>query len=237
VTIFFLLLLTLLTVGCWYGYRYLDGKMSELPHLPRRGHVTPRKATRVIYFCVDEILGIRARLIDERAKRHQRISFWVSPRWASLVSPRSWAGVPAPNMRKMRTFVRQVSDIRPVRNWRDLGATEGAEVPHKITLHYTSEAATNVGRFIEDLERGRRNRGGGLAQALGLEWHEGMFSYGWNRSRRLIFVTLREELPMPATANGDGGPPTVAMPDYPTGPFIWGNGSPKNPARRGDVTS
>lgn len=229
-----LLILTGGTVGCFWGYLRLQRRVEDGPRLPRHRHVTARKATSVIYFHVDEILGIRARLIDERAKRHQRISFFISPRWAALLAPRSWAGVPAPRMKKKRTFVRRVEDIRPVRNWQDLGTTADAEVPHRILLHYTSEAATNVDRFITDLERGRRNRGGGLAQALGLEWHEGMFAYVWNRPQRLITVILREELPVPVIAQENGDRPTVAMPDYPLPPTVFGNGSPRNPARRGD---
>jgi hypothetical protein len=232
-----LFVLAVLTAGCLWGSRQLYGRFgpnAPLPVLPRRGRVSPRKAIKIIYRHVDETLGIRARLVDERAKRHARISFWLSPKLAAAVAPRSWAGVPLPRFAKINDFVRRVDDIRPVVNWEALGTIEGHQVPHKITLHYASEAGTNTAKFIEDLERGRRSRGGGLAQALGLEWHDGMFRYEWNRPAAELTVILREELPAPTTANGPGQQPWVSMPDYPPPPIVHGNGQPRNRTRRED---
>jgi hypothetical protein len=58
-----------------------------------------------------------------------------------------------------------------------------------IILRYTSEAAANGANFIEWLERGRPGTGGGLAQALGLEWRSGMFEVGRDFSRARVTFT------------------------------------------------
>jgi hypothetical protein len=224
-----LLLLVILTGISWWGSRVLRGTTTApLPRWPR-GQPSNRRATRVIYRHMDQQLGAREVLIDKRAKDHAKVAFWISPKLAMLI-PRTWPGVPLPMTHTMRHWIREIGDFREV--------APNHVVPHRVRLHYTSEAWANGPTFIEDLTRGRRRRGGGLAQALGLEWFPDMFTVQWNRRVAEITFLLRERIPMPVTGDGDGGlPPTVVMPDYEPPGVITGDGQPANPERRDEVIS
>jgi hypothetical protein len=58
-------------------------------------------------------------------------------------------------------------------------------------IRWTSEAPANREVFTDYLERGKPNQGGGLAQALGLEWHANLFLYEWDRSLDRVRLTVR----------------------------------------------
>jgi hypothetical protein len=227
--VFILLLLIGAMVGAFWGARRIEFTHSGqyLPTMRRRGHLTVRRATKIIYRHVDESLGVREVLRDERAKKNLRARLILNHEVADILFPRSWAGVPLPSFRRQRKHVPEVGDIRPYRGTEHL-------VPHVITLHWTSEAPTNTEKWLEDLTRGRRRRGGGLAQALGLEWHPELFDVRWNRPDAQITFVLLDELHAPSR---EGAPLPIEMPQYPLPPTWAGNGHPRRPVQRGDPIS
>jgi hypothetical protein len=149
-------------VGWWAALWWRDRVPRSLRYLTRR-----------IYRHVDETLGTRATENNRRTKMHARIAFWISPKWANLLAPRAQlSGAAAmPSIRRMGRYVKLSPDRRTV------------------VLRYTSEAAANGANFVEWLERGRPGTGGGLAQALGLEWKAGMFEVTRDWSKDLVTFT------------------------------------------------
>jgi hypothetical protein len=230
--VFILLFLIALMIGAFWGARKMEFRNSGqyLPTMRRRGDLTERRAIKIIYRHVDESLGVREVLRDERAKKNMRMRLFTPRRFHELVDfwfPRSWAGVPLPNFKRQHKHVVEAADIRPYRGTEHM-------VPHRITLEWTSEAPTNTEKWLEDLTRGRRRRGGGLAQALGLEWHSDLFDVRWNRPEAQITFILLDEIHAP---RHEGSPLPVAMPEYPLPPTYAGNGQPRRPAERGDPIS
>jgi len=146
---------------------------------PRRQ--SRRRLTRRVYRHVDEVLGARKFENDRRATRHHYLAFFAGQRLANLLYPRAQLGGTAalPPLRRMTRYV--ALDL-PARSWPQRYHRWDVR---SVTLRWTSEAGANAANFIEWLERGRPVQGGGLAQALGLEWTPGLFEHqrDWSRDR------------------------------------------------------
>lgn len=98
--------------------------------------------------------------------------FWPVPQYGGTTA--------LPSIRQMGRYVKLGLPARP--GWR--------RRYHRwdirwVEVRYSSEAGANTPNFIEWLERGRPVQGGGLAQALGLEWTPGLFEHtrDWSRDR------------------------------------------------------
>lgn len=162
-----LLLLALAGVGWW--------ALSQ----PRR--VSYRRLLRRVYRHVDEVLGARKWENDRRASR-RRLVQWFSHDLANLLYPMAqYTGAAAlPATRRMQRYVHLTLPAR--RPWQRYHRWE----VRSVWLSWTPEAAANGGNFVEWLERGRPREGGGLAQALGLEWTAGLFEHTFDRDRDRI---------------------------------------------------
>jgi|GEM_PF-1626863 len=93
---------------------------------------------------------------------------------------------PLPSEQRIAEYIRHTPDMR---TW---------------TIRYSSEAPANHAPFIEWMERGRPVQGGGLAQALGLEWRAGLFTVERNWADSEVRFTIRD-------------PGTAAQPVVPVG--------------------
>ena len=62
---------------------------------------------------------------------------------------------------------------------------------------WTSEAPANHAPFLEWLERGMPREGGGVAQALGVPWRDGVFDREVDWSRDLVRLTRTRPLVVP----------------------------------------
>jgi hypothetical protein len=145
-----------------------------------------RRVTRHIYRCTDELLGARRFEADRAVTRHHYVRYIpkLGPLLARFLYPLPKLGgtVVLPPYRRMRRYVQVEFGI-----WRDgklLPVPPGLAVhiwhAHAVTLRWSSETAANSDGFIERLERGRVTMSGGqagLAQALGLQWFDGLFSH------------------------------------------------------------
>lgn len=161
-----------------------------------RGHIptSEEKLVRKVYRHLDEIIGatknenqiradLRFRVIHKR-----RWYWWLLPedlrkRIADYFWPVPQIGTgtsPIPSDRRIAHYVWHSPDMR---TW---------------TIHYTAEAPANGATFLEWLTKGRPTTGGGLAQALGLEWRADLFRVERNWSKALVHLTVagpQEALP------------------------------------------
>jgi hypothetical protein len=173
-----------------------------------RGHIPTReeKLVRKVYRHMDEIIGatknenqlradLRFAMIHPRLylrrpwkswrllvphKARQWIADWLWP------IPRFGPGTtPLPSDRRIAQYVQHTPDLQ---TW---------------IIHYSSEAPANHAPFIEWMERGRPVQGGGLAQALGLEWRSGMFLVERNWSEGLVRFTLTRPADVPDLVTAD----------------------------------
>lgn len=161
-----LLLLALVGVGWW--------ALSQ----PRR--ISHRRLTRRIYRHCDEVLGARKFENDRRVSRRRFLQL-ISKDLAALLYPSVQFGAAAalPSARRMAHYVHL--DLPARRPWQRYHRWD----VRSVTLRWTSEAGANAANFVEWLERGRPVQGGGLAQALGLEWTPGLFEHtrDWSHDR------------------------------------------------------
>jgi hypothetical protein len=162
-----------------------------------RGHIPTgdERLVRRVYRHVDEIIGatknenqlradMRFRLIHPRFHPFQpwrnwrlliprKVRQWIADYFWPI--PRLGAGTnPLPSDRRIAQYVWHSPDLR---TW---------------TVRYSSECPANHAPFIEWLTRGRPREGGGLAQALGLEWRPDLFLVERNWKAALVHLTIRE---------------------------------------------
>jgi len=168
---------------------------------PRR--LSKRRLLRRCYRHCDEVLGARKFENDRRATRHHYLAFFAGQRLANLLYPRAQLGGTAalPPLRRMTRYV--ALDL-PARSWPQRYHRWDVR---SVTLRWTSEAGANAANFIEWLERGRPVQGGGLAQALGLEWTPGLFEHkrDWSRDRVRFDRTRPAAVPDDLGAEGELG--------------------------------
>jgi hypothetical protein len=150
-----------------------------------------RRLVLYVYRHVDEILGARKAEL-QRAQQLRYYASWLND-WAGfgrLAVLLFWrapsADVPWPPHRRRARYITlrygvmvrgQLQDPPPV------GALHLWQV-HAVTLTWSTEAVANHANFEEACERGRGGIGvgagaAGLAQALGIQWRDGVF----NRTR------------------------------------------------------
>ena len=167
---------------------------------PRRQ--SRRRLTRRIYRHCDEVLGARKFENDRRVSRRRLVAFF-SHDLANLLFPPTQFGNAAalPSARRMARYV--TLDL-PARSWPQRYHRWDVR---SVTLRWTSEAGANAANFIEWLERGRPVQGGGLAQALGLEWTPGLFEHkrDWSRDRVRFDRTRPAAVPDDLGAEGELG--------------------------------
>jgi hypothetical protein len=178
-------LLAGLFLGSWAALWWRDRIPKNLRHL-----------VRTIYIHCDEVLGATKTENVRRANRRFMVERWLGRGTKQMRRPDGRAG----SRKKLGTAVADFFWFEPQYG----GVTTRPSVSRMghyvqvtpdrrtIVLRYTSEAAANGANFIEWLERGRPGTGGGLAQALGLEWRSGMFEVGRDFSRaRVTFTRVR----------------------------------------------
>jgi hypothetical protein len=196
---------TLALIGISAGVGSAVGGWAALWWRDRRPRPRPTKSNRAlvrkVYIHLDDIIGATKTENQLRAGKRFKVQRWLGQGTRSVATvdaqgrsrsrqrkklgtavadffwpvPQLGTGTAAlPSPRTMGRYV-QVSD--DLRTW---------------TIHYTSEAAANSPAFIEWLTKGRPTTGGGLAQALGLEWREGMFEVRRNWSEGLVRFTLKD---------------------------------------------
>jgi len=179
-----------------------------------------QQLTRLVYVHVDEVLGATKAENQRRANARFRVIhkrrwfWWLVPNWRKLPIRRAiadyfWAvpqlgtGTSAlPSVRRMGWYVqlelgRTPTRRHPARRW-DI---------QSVWLRWTSEAGANTASFIQWLEQGRPGQGGGLAQALGLEWTPGLFEHkrDWSRDRVRFDRTRPAAVPDDLGAEGELG--------------------------------
>jgi hypothetical protein len=176
-------------VGAWAALWWRD-------HAPFGEH----QLVAMVFAHVDEVLGATKWENTRRANRRHKIidrpPWWL---WWTLLAgkngrqarisiasffwpvPQFGTGTAAlPTFRRMGYYVQLEFQVEPTRNRYWLLGRFGPLLYQRwniqaVQLRWTSEAAANRDTFVEYLERGRPSQGGGLAQALGLEWKSGMF--------------------------------------------------------------
>jgi hypothetical protein len=177
-----------------------------------RDHVPygARALVRHIYVHVDEVLGATKTENLRRADRRHRWwrRLWFLPKDVRLgilnffwPVPQLGTGTAAlPGIKRMGYYVQLEFQVPPSRNRIWLLGRFGPSLYQRwniqaVWLRWTAEAAANRDTFVEYLERGRPTQGGGLAQALGLEWHHGMFEH--TRDSQAQLVRLARKGPTP----------------------------------------
>jgi len=179
-----------------------------------------RQLTAHVYMHVDEVLGATKLENIRRAGRRFRVIhkrrwyWWLVPNWRKLhirtsiadyfwpVPPQAGGTSALPTVRRMGWYVQL-----------ELGRTPTRRHParrhdiQRVWLRWGSEAGANTPNFIEWLERGRPVQGGGLAQALGLEWTPGLFEHkrDWSRDRVRFDRTRPAAVPDDLGAEGELG--------------------------------
>jgi hypothetical protein len=154
-----------------------------------------RWLVRRIYIHVDEVLGATKTENLRRASRRFKVQRWLGrgttkkgrKRLGTAIADFFWAmpqigtGTAAlPSVRRMGHYVQlELAPSTP----KKLAQRHHVQ---RVWLRWTSEAAANGANFVEWLERGRPLQGGGLAQALGLEWKGGMFDHTFYRDHDQI---------------------------------------------------
>lgn len=174
----------------------------------RRYPTRSEKLTRWVYRHLDEIIGATKHENQLRSDKRFRVIhkrrwyWWLVPNTKRLPIRTSIANFfwpvphlapgsnPLPSDKRIREYIQVSADMA---TW---------------TVRYTPEAPANWPQFEEWLTRGRPNQGGGLAQALGLEWKPGLFEARWNRSERLVHLTRKPPPPefrptVPVGVNAD----------------------------------
>jgi hypothetical protein len=164
------------------------------------------KLTRRVYRHVDETIGARKFENDRRATLNRRWRLLVGPKWAGLLYPHTQLSGAAvlPGTRRVRRYV-TITWTDPPPWFREV-RLPGLAVPvlwptpwrvwhiAAVTLRWTSEAGANSPNFVEWLERGRPTQGGGLAQALGLQWSSSLFDHTADyRHSAITFTRTRTE--------------------------------------------
>jgi hypothetical protein len=166
-------------VGIWAATWWRDRRPTRQERLVRR-----------VYRHLDEIIGatknenqiradLRFRVIHKR-----RWFWWLVPNTKRLPWRRGIANFfwpvpqigtgtsPIPSDKRIAYYVWPSVDLR---TW---------------TVRYSPEAPANHQVFIEWLTRGLPRQGGGLAQALGLEWRPDLFKVERNWSEGLVHLTV-----------------------------------------------
>lgn len=160
-------------VGLWVAGRQARSRQRLVRHLYRH---------------LDELLGARRFESDRAATRRHYLSY-INKDLARLLytDPKLGGTVVLPSHRRRRLYV-QI-------DWPPLPWPEPYRLHHirhrPITLHWTSEAPVNSGSYFEWLERGRATSGGGLAQALGFEWSDGLFTQERDHARAQVTFTCK----------------------------------------------
>jgi hypothetical protein len=169
----------------------------------RREYVptTEEKLHRKVYRHLDEIIGATKNENQIRADLRFRL---IHPRFHLL---RPWHNWPLLIPRKVRQWLadylwpipRIGPGVNPLPSDKRIAHYVRCSPDHRTwTIHYSAEAPANHAPFIEWLTKGRPVQGGGLAQALGLEWRPDLFDIKRNWSAGLVHLTVagpREELP------------------------------------------
>jgi hypothetical protein len=150
-----------------------------LVDLPRR--TSFNRLERRMWRHVDGVIGARKLEGDRRASRRRLVGFFSRDLANLLYPPQQLQGAMAyPGRRRQRRYVRLGLRSKPwPRRFHRWDITW-------VELHWTSEAAANSPTFWEWIEKGKPTEGGGVAQALGLEWKPGLFERQVDRSRDLV---------------------------------------------------
>jgi hypothetical protein len=178
---------TLALMGVSAGIGSMAGAWVALTW--RNRHPTrTEKLTRRIYRHLDEIIG--ATKAEDQIRADRRWVMIFKRRWYWWLVPKSVrvqiADFMNPTPPQAAGGVRPLPSDRRIRHYVQMG-----DHPGDWWVRYTSEAPANREVFLDYLERGRPTQGGGMAQALGREWHAGMFQVTWDRSQDLVRLTLR----------------------------------------------
>jgi len=152
-----------------------------------------RRILAFVFKHLDEVIGAtkseNARRASYRFKIRRIPPLGLGRVLGGRVADLFWPPVPQaggiaalPGIRRMGRYVKLGLPARP--KWRPWHRFHRWDV-RWVEVHYSSEAGANAPNFIEWLERGRPVQGGGLAQALGLEWAPGLFEHkrDWSRDR------------------------------------------------------
>jgi hypothetical protein len=161
----------------------------------RREYVptTEEKLHRKVYRHVDEIIGATKNENQIRADMRFRMEH---PRFHLLKPWKNWRLLMP---RKLRHWIadyfwpipRRGDGTNPLPSDKRIAQYVWCSPDHRTwTVHYAAEAPANHAPFIEWLTKGRPVQGGGLAQALGLEWHPDLFEVKRNWSAGLVHLTL-----------------------------------------------
>jgi hypothetical protein len=155
----------------------------------RNRHPTrTEKLTRRVYRHLDEIIG--ATKAEDQIRSDRRWVIIAKRRWYWWLVPKdvrlAIANFLNPTPPQAAGGVRPLPSDRRIRHYIQMG-----DHPGDWWIRWTSEAPANREVFTDYLERGKPNQGGGLAQALGLEWHANLFLYEWDRSLDRVRLTVR----------------------------------------------
>lgn len=176
-------------VGAWVALWWRDRVPTSQRHLVRK-----------VYVHVDEIIGATKTENLRRANRRFKVQRWLGrgtsgkgrKKLGTAIADFFWpmpqlgTGTAAlPSISRMGHYVKVSPDRR---TW---------------SIRHTSEAPANNPTFVEWLEKGRPTSGGGLAQALGLEWRPGMFEVSRNWSEALVRLTLAKAADVPDQVTAD----------------------------------
>lgn len=156
----------------------------------RRNPTRKERLVRRVYRHLDEIIGATKHENQLRSDKRFRVVhkrrwfWWLVPNTKRLPVRRAIADFfwpiphlapgsnPIPSDRRIRQYVQASADLR---TWH---------------VRYTPEAPANWPQFEEWLARGKPQQGGGLAQALGLEWRPDLFVVERNWSEGLVHLTV-----------------------------------------------
>lgn len=158
---------------------------------------TEEQLVRRVYRHLDEIIGATKNENQIRADLRFRM---IHPRLHLLRPWRNWPWlIPnwkrAPLRTKLANYFWPVPHLAPGSNPLPADKRIAHYIRHSADLrtwwvHYTAEAPANHAPFIEWLTRGLPRQGGGLAQALGLEWRPDLFVVERNWSASEVKLTV-----------------------------------------------
>lgn len=161
----------------------LGGWLRALPHRRKFSLV------REVYKSIDEVIGATKEVNQQRADfrftviHKRRWYWWFFPKGTRKdIADYLW---PVP---QVGTGTAALPSVETMEQYVQMGADRG-----DWTIGYTSEAAANREVFLDYLIRGHPTKGGGLAQALGLEWRPDMFDVTWYRSAHKLRLVLRDQ--------------------------------------------
>jgi hypothetical protein len=206
-TVLFLALLALVVIAC-------AGVLVWRSTKGRRGH---RRAVLHIYRHVDEILGAR-KYERERVEMRRYYAGWLRD-WGGVgkLAVLLWwrtpnAHAPWPPHRRRVRYVPRIE----AGTWRGgklhplpPGEPLRLRHVHAVTLAWSSEGIANAPQFLEALERGKAGIGAGsgssgLAQALGLEWFDGLFTRKRDDANSRLTFTRTYSQRLPEDAGWEG---------------------------------